>query len=160
IDPRLAELRRAVADPLPHPTTDQLRAAGTAIQDWAFRHYETLPDQPIGRTETPDQLGGWLNHPPPEAARPFADVLADFRQFIEPYAFRVNHPRFAAFVPGAPCFPSVLGDWLTAAANFFAGVWLEASGPAQVESTVLDWFRSWLGLPETTRGVLTGGGSE
>ena len=137
-----------------------MRAAATAIQDWAFRHYETLPDQPIGLTETADRLCDWLNHSPPEAGRPFADVLGDFRQYIEPYAFRVNHPRFAAFVPGAPCFPSVLGDWLTAAANFFAGVWLEASGPAQVESTVLDWFRSWLGLPETTRGVLTGGGSE
>ena len=54
----------------------------------------------------------------------------------------------------------MLGDWLTAAANFFAGVWLEAAGPAQVETTVLDWFRQWLGMPDTTRGVLTSGGSE
>lgn len=87
-------------------------------------------------------------------------MLANFRAHIEPYYFRTNHPRFLAFVPGAPCFPAVLGDWLTAAANVFAGVWLEAAGPAQVERTVLDWFRSWLGLPESTRGVLTGGGSE
>jgi aromatic-L-amino-acid/L-tryptophan decarboxylase len=156
----LAQLREAVATPLPHPTTDELRAAATAIQDWGFRHHETLRDQPIGLTETAERLGGWLNHPPPDAGRPFADILADFRRYVEPFAFRVNHPRFAAFIPGAPCFPSVLGDWLTAAANFFAGVWLEASGPAQVESTVLDWFRTWLGLPDTTRGVLTGGGSE
>ena len=54
----------------------------------------------------------------------------------------------------------MLGDWLTAAANFFAGVWLEGAGPGQVESTVLDWFRQWLGMPATTRGVLTTGGSE
>ena len=67
---------------------------------------------------------------------------------------------FLAFVPGTPCFPSMLGDWLTAAANFFCGVWLEASGPAHIESIVLDWFRQWLGLPESTRGVLTTGGSE
>ena len=160
IDPRLAQLRRAVADPLPHPSEEDLRAAATAVQDWAFHHYQTLPNQSIGLTETAGRLAGWLNLAPPEAARPFADILSTFRRFVEPYAFRVNHPRFAAFIPGAPCFPSVLGDWLTAAANFFAGVWLEAAGPAQVESTVLDWFRSWLGLPDTTRGVLTGGGSE
>jgi glutamate/tyrosine decarboxylase-like PLP-dependent enzyme len=86
--------------------------------------------------------------------------MADFRRCVEPFAFRPNHPRFLAFVPGAPCVPSVLGDWLTSAANFFAGVWMEGSGPAQVESTVLDWFRRWLGLPATTRGILTGGGSE
>ena len=31
-DARLAELRRAVADPLPHPEPDELRAAADAIQ--------------------------------------------------------------------------------------------------------------------------------
>lgn len=87
-------------------------------------------------------------------------MLADFRRYVEPYAFRVNHPRFLAFVPGTPCLPSMLGDWLTAAANFFCGVWLEASGPAQVETTILGWFRDWLGMPRSTRGVLTTGGSE
>ena len=49
---------------------------------------------------------------------------------------------------------------MTAAANFFVGVWMEAAGPTQVESTVLDWFRQWLGMPDSTRGLLTGGGSE
>lgn len=72
----------------------------------------------------------------------------------------MTHPRFLAFVPGAPTVPALLGDWLTAAANAFAGVWKEAAGPAQVEVTVLDWFRSWLGLPDSTRGLLAGGGSE
>jgi glutamate/tyrosine decarboxylase-like PLP-dependent enzyme len=101
-----------------------------------------------------------LDRPPPDRGRPFADVLADFRTHIEPFAFRTNHPRFLAFIPGAPCFPAVLGDWLTGAANFFASVWLEGAGPTQVETTVLGWFRDWLGMPHTTRGVLTGGGSE
>jgi glutamate/tyrosine decarboxylase-like PLP-dependent enzyme len=153
-------LRRAVAEPLPHPDANALRAAADAVRDWAIRHHETLADQPIGLTATPRQLGDWLHRPPPEAGRSFPSLLDDFRQFVEPYAFRVNHPRFLAFVPGAPSVPSMLGDWLTAAANFFAGVWLEASGPAQVETTVLDWFRQWLGMPETARGVLTTGGSE
>jgi aromatic-L-amino-acid/L-tryptophan decarboxylase len=160
LTPRLAELRRAVADPLPHPTLEELRSAAGAIQDWALNHYQSLPDQPIGATPSPAELRASLDLPPPDEGRAFADVLADFRQHIEPNAFRVNHPRFMAFVPGAPCFPSILGDWLSTAANFFCGVWLEAAGPAQVESTVLDWFRQWLGMPDTTRGVLTSGGSE
>src|SRR5262249_50304463 len=125
-----------------------------------LNHYQTLPEQPIGLTGTPEQLGRWLDHPPPDHGRSFDEVLADFRRYVEPYAFRINHPRFLAFVPGTPSFPSILGDWLTAAANFFCGVWLEASGPAQVETTVLGWFRDWLDLPATTCGVLTTGGSE
>ena len=137
-----------------------MRAAAEAIQAWAFRHHETLGDQPIGLTAPPAEMRSRLDHPPPDIGRPFADVLAEFREHVEPFAFRTNHPRFLAFIPGAPCVPAMLGDWLTAAANFFAGVWLEGAGPAQVENTVLDWFRQWLGMPDTTRGVLTGGGSE
>ncbi|MBO0699348.1 MAG: hypothetical protein J2P46_13210, partial [Zavarzinella sp.] len=156
----MSELRRAVERPLPHPSPADLRAAAAAIQDWAFTHSETLGEQHIGLTATPAEIRPRIDLPPPDAGRPFADILADFREHVAAYAFRTNHPRFLAFVPGAPCWPSVLGDWLTAAANFFCGVWLEGSGPAQVESTVLDWFRQWLGMPDTTRGVLTTGGSE
>src|SRR5207248_8841308 len=98
--------------------------------------------------------------PPPETGRDFAAVLADFEKKVAPFAFRVNHPRFLAFIPSAPNFVSVLGDLLCAGTNFFAGVWLEACGPAAVELVVLDWFRGLLGLPEGTSGLLTSGGSE
>jgi glutamate/tyrosine decarboxylase-like PLP-dependent enzyme len=101
-----------------------------------------------------------LREPPPEYGRPFAEVLAAFADKVAAYACRVNHPRFLAFIPGAPTFVSVLGDLLCAGTNFFAGVWLEAAGPAQVELVVLDWFREWLGMPPGAGGVLTGGGSE
>src|SRR5262249_22487194 len=77
-----------------------------------------------------------------------------------PFAFRVNHPRFLAFIPSAPNFVSVLGDMLCAGTNFFAGVWLEACGPAEVELVVLDWFRELLGMPQGASGILTSGGSE
>src|SRR5207247_4546197 len=70
------------------------------------------------------------------------------------------HPRFAAFIPGAPNLVSVLGDWLCSATNFFCGVWLEAPGPTQVELLVLDWFKEFLGYPAEARGILTSGGSE
>ena len=153
-------MRRAVAKPLPHPDEAELRAAAIDIQNWAFADYKTLSDQPIGLTATPEELTPYLDLPPPETGEPFSAIFQDFRRHVLRNAFRVNHPRFLAFVPGPPCFPSILGDWLADAANLFAGVWLEASGPAQVESTVLDWFRQWLGMPETTRGILTSGGSK
>src|SRR6202011_4254944 len=79
---------------------------------------------------------------------------------IEPWALRPGHPRFWAFIPGAPTLVSVLGDWLSSAMNFFCGVWLEASAPTQIEILVLDWFKEFLGLPAGASGVLTSGGSE
>jgi glutamate/tyrosine decarboxylase-like PLP-dependent enzyme len=53
----------------------------------------------------------------------------------------------------------VLGDWLAAGFNCFGGVWSVAAGPNALELTVLDWFRSWLGLPPGASGLLTSGGS-
>jgi aromatic-L-amino-acid/L-tryptophan decarboxylase len=159
-DGRLAALRAAVAEPLSHPSADELQAAVRQIGDWAFADYFSLPERGIGRTGTPEQMHALLAADPPAVGRPFADVLKDFTDRIASFALRTNHPRFLAFVPGAPCFPAILGDWLTAAANLFAGVWLEAPAATQIECIVLDWFRQWLGMPETTRGLLTGGGSE
>jgi glutamate/tyrosine decarboxylase-like PLP-dependent enzyme len=125
-----------------------------------LRHLTTLPQQAIGRTLSRGELDALLGGPPPEAGTPFADVLAEFQEKVAPNAFRTNHPRFLAFVPSAPAFPSVLGELLCAGTNFFAGVWLEASGPSAVELVVLDWFKQFLGYPAGAGGLLTGGGSE
>ncbi len=160
IDANLIALRQACASPLPHPEPDTLRRWANQVVSWFLRHHATLPDQPIGLPATRATLEGLLRRPPPETGGDFALLLEEFDRVIARHAFRVNHPRFLAFIPSAPSAVATLGDWLCAAANFFAGVWLEASGPTQVELIVLDWFRQWLGLPESTQGLLTGGGSE
>jgi len=145
---------------VPHPDPDELRSLGGQVLDWLLNHHATLPDQPIGRSASRAAMERLLREPPPEAGRDFAAVLADFADKVAPFACRVNHPRFLAFVPGAPTFISVLGDLLCAGTNFFAGVWLEAAGPSQVELVVLDWFRAFLGMPPGTMGIITSGGSE
>jgi glutamate/tyrosine decarboxylase-like PLP-dependent enzyme len=38
-------------------------------------------------------------------------------------------------------------------------VWPVAAGPNQIEMTVLEWFRQWMGMPEGSSGLLTSGGS-
>jgi glutamate/tyrosine decarboxylase-like PLP-dependent enzyme len=154
------ELRSQLAEPLPHPDPAVLEALSAQTVRWVLRHFTTLADQPIGRTASRAQMEGLLREPPPEQGQEFAQVLAEFQDRVAAYAFRVNHPRFLAFVPGAPSFLSVLGDWLSAGTNFFAGVWLEAAGPAQVELLVLDWFKEFVGYPATASGLLTSGGSE
>ena len=155
---RLDELRRLCAEPLPGAAA--LRADGELILDWLLRHHATLPEQHVGRPASRADMEAVLGAPFPETGQPLTEVLADFADKVAPFACRINHPRFLAFIPSAPTFVSVLGDFLAAGVNYFAGVWLEAAGPAQVELAVLDWFRDVLGLPPGTSGVLTGGGSE
>ncbi|HEV3142834.1 MAG TPA: aminotransferase class V-fold PLP-dependent enzyme [Gemmataceae bacterium] len=153
-------LRQQLAKPHTHPSeAERVEWAGQVAQ-WALRHFQTLPEQRIGQYVERAVLEPMLHEAAPEQGQPFTHVLGEFQSKITPNAFRTSHPRFLAFVPGAPSFPSVLGDWLCAASNFFCGVWLEASGPTQVEVTVLEWFKSLLGYPAEARGILTSGGSE
>ncbi len=156
----LDELRHRCDRPLPHPDWNALRDFGAQIVQWVIHHHTTLNDQSIGRTASRAELEGLLCEPLSEEGQGFERVFTEFQEKVAPYAFRVNHPRFAAFIPGAPNFFSILGDWLCAGTNFFDGVWLEACGPTQVELVVLDWFKDWLGYPAAATGILTGGGSE
>jgi aromatic-L-amino-acid decarboxylase len=160
IDERLTTLRQRIEQPLPHPSIDDLQAATDLLRDWTLHHHLTLADQPIGHTPSPAYLAQRLTATPSEQGKPFTDVLQVFREVILPNTLKVGHPRFLAFIPGSPSYPSILGDWLTSAANLFGGVWLEGAAAAQIETMVLDWFRQWLGLPPSTRGTLTSGGSE
>jgi glutamate/tyrosine decarboxylase-like PLP-dependent enzyme len=146
--------------PLPHPDPPALHALARETADWIIQHFATLPEQAVGQSAPRAKMETLLREPAPETGQEFSRVLTEFQERVVPYAFRTNHPRFLAFIPGGPTFLSVLGDWLCAGTNFFAGVWLEASGPSQVELVVLDWFKEFVGYPAEASGILTSGGSE
>jgi glutamate/tyrosine decarboxylase-like PLP-dependent enzyme len=156
----LANLRAQLAEPLFHPDPAQQNAMTKQVTDYLLAHLGSLREQGIGQTGSRSEMEALLREPPPESGQAFADVVDEFHRKVVPHAFRVNHPRFFAFVPSAPTYLSVLGDMLCAGTNFFAGVWLEAAGPAQVEIVVLDWFKEFVGYPSGASGILTGGGSE
>src|SRR4051812_43199354 len=70
-----------------------------------------------------------------------------------------DHPRFFARVPSPSNAVAALGDALAAGFNAFAGSWAGGSGPSALELVVLDWLRTWIGLPDETEGILVSGGS-
>ncbi|MDE3173556.1 MAG: hypothetical protein KGN74_10835 [Gemmatimonadota bacterium] len=134
---------------------------GRRVADLVAAHLARVRDEPvqhpIGRREARDLAA--LPAVAPEAGAPFDGIVATLQARVFPYHAREPHPRFMGYVPSAPTFPAVLGDWIATGYNFFAGVWSVAAGPNEVELTVLEWFRGWLGLPDGTRGLLTSGGS-
>jgi glutamate/tyrosine decarboxylase-like PLP-dependent enzyme len=139
---------------------DWLRSAGNQVMDAMLDDFLRLDQEGIGLTLSRQELDRLLAEPPPEAGADFGHVLADIRTKVIRNSYRPSHPRFLAFIPGAPTFVSILGDCLASNANLFAGVWKEASGAAQVEVVVLDWFKQILEFPAQAMGLLTSGGSE
>jgi aromatic-L-amino-acid decarboxylase len=159
-NPSLDELRQACASPPEHPTPEWMRNAGALTMNAMLDDFFQLGQQAIGVTGSRPEMERLLREPPPQDGMDFTQLLAEFHDKIVHHSFRASHPRFLAFIPGAPTFASILGDCLASNANLFAGVWKEASGAAQVEIVVLDWFKQILGYPPEAMGLLTGGGSE
>lgn len=138
---------------------ETMRRFGYRVVDSIVEHFETLRDRPVlnvaSRAETQELLGG----DPPEEGEPLDALIREFEERVATRMSHVDHPRMFAFVPGAGTFVGAMGDALAAGYNIYGGTWLESSGPSQVELTVIDWFRRWLGLPEGAGGTLVSGGS-
>jgi aromatic-L-amino-acid/L-tryptophan decarboxylase len=116
-------------------------------------------DGPALRRASPAEMRERLSGSISESPAPFEEVLAQLEHDVLPFASRNDHPGFFAFVPSSGTWPAALGDFIASALNIFAGSWMEAAGPSQVELEVVDCFRRWLGLPEGAGGVLVSGGS-
>jgi aromatic-L-amino-acid/L-tryptophan decarboxylase len=153
-------LRQELAEPLAHPSPETLREQAIQALDWLLDHWKSLPAEPVGRRATGAAMKALLDLEPPEKGLGFEHAFADFRESVAAYTMRLNHPRFLAFIPSAPTLYAAIADLLVSGTNYFCGVWIEAAGPAQVERTVLGWFRRLLGMPPETRGIVTTGGSE
>ena len=118
-----------------------------------------LPEEAAWLGGSRAELEPLMREDPPEEGRPPEEVIERAAREILPISGRVDHPRFFAFVPSAPTWPGVLADYMAAGYNTFQGTWLGASGPSQLEVVVIDWFRDWLGYPDTAGGLFTSGGS-
>ena len=104
-------------------------------------------------------LDAKLKENPPEDGRPASDVIEQVAREVLPFAMRLDHPRCFAFIPSSPTWPGVLADFMAAGYNLNQCTWLTASGPSEIELVVIDWFRCWLGYPESAGGLLTSGAS-
>ena len=102
-----------------------------------------------------DRLAG----PPPEKPEDIEHILARLEEDVLPFRSRVDHPGFFAFVPSSGTWPGALGDLIASACNIYTGSWMESAGPSTLELEVLGWFKDWIGLPATSAGALTTGGS-
>ena len=68
-----------------------------AADQWTVRRATTSGACHVGKESQSPSLG---------------NVLGTFADKVAPHACRINHPRFFAFIPSAPTFLSVLGDFL------------------------------------------------
>ena len=138
---------------------DEMRALGYRVVDILVEHFEQLRDKPVTRKTDRPTLEKQLREPLPEQGTDAAQVLQRVEQVVFSNIMHLDHPRFFAFVPSPSNFVSVMADALVSGYNVFAGTWLEASGPAEIELVTIDWLRQLCGLPDSAGGLFVSGGS-
>ena len=154
----MSDDRLASRDPL-GLSPEEMRKLGYRVVDILVDHIENLPQGPVGHKARRDELEEALRETlPAEGADPL-DVLRQVEEKILPNLIHMGHPRYFAFVSSPANFVSVMGDALASGFNIFAGTWLEASGPTQVELVAIDWLARACGLPDTAGGIFVSGGS-
>lgn len=138
----------------------QMREFGYRVVDLLIEHVTSLPTKtPYSRAGRSDMEALLREDLPSERCADPLHVLLRAQEEIFAHMTHVDHPRFFAFVPGPGNFIGAMADALAAGFNVYAGSWLEAAAPAQVEIVTLDWLISACGLPDGSGGLFTSGGS-
>jgi len=145
--------------------SDPLGLTAEQMRDLGYRTVDMLVEQlsdrsaPALRRSSPGELRARLGGGPPQAARAWDDLMRQMQDDVLGFISRLAHPAYFAFIPACSTFPGALGDLITAAMSIDASLWMSAAGPSQLELTVLDWFKEWIGYPPEAAGVLVSGGS-
>src|SRR6516225_10139426 len=138
---------------------EAMRRAGYAAVDALAARMADPEAEPVLRRATPAEMRERLGGAPPEQGAGLDAVLARVIEDVLPYQAGTNHPGYFAFIPYFTTWPAALAELIAAAINVSPWAWMESPAGTQIELEVIDWFRSWLGMPDGTAGVLVSGGS-
>jgi len=100
----------------------------------------------VGDTITPGGLGGT------EALRTFAEHLA-------PACMPTDHPRYLAFVAGAPTMAASAFDLVVGSSSLCGSTWLDGAGMVFAENQALRWIADLAGMPDSAGGCFVTGGT-
>jgi len=122
-------------------------------------HIANLPASPRANLENIVEIAKSLREPPPETGADFDLLLHFLMERVIPVSINTAHPAYMGYIPGGGLYPSALADFIAAATNRYVGAWYAAPAAARLETNVLDWFAELMGYPQTSRGIMTTGGS-
>ena len=140
-------------------TPQQMRELASKATDILVERICALGSAKAWDGEFREILAREFDGPPPESGRVAEEVLEQVARDVLPYGAQLDHPRFFGFIPSSPTWPGILADFLASGYNINTCSWLVSSGTSHLELVVLDWFRNWIGYPETAGGLMTSGGS-
>jgi aromatic-L-amino-acid decarboxylase len=139
-------------------TPDEFRRQGHALIDWIASYIEGVDEYPVAASVAPGEIRGRLPPSPPDAAEPFAAVMADVDGVIVPGLTHWQHPSFFAYFPANSTYPAILGELLSAGLGVNGMLWATSPACTELETLMCDWMAELLDLPARFRSDGAGGG--
>jgi aromatic-L-amino-acid decarboxylase len=141
-----------------HMDPEEFRRQGHALIDWLADYAANVEQYPVLSPLVPGDVANTLPLSAPQHGEDFDDIMADFERDILPGITHWQSPNFFAYFPANTSGPSILGELLSAGLGVQGMLWLTSPACTELETRVLDWVASMLGLPAkfTSRGA--GGG--
>jgi glutamate/tyrosine decarboxylase-like PLP-dependent enzyme len=130
-----------------------LSLAHSLAQDYL----ETLATRRVGATATVEQLRAALGGPLPYQGIPGEQVIREMALAADSGLIASAGPRYFGFVVGGSLPAALAAEWLAAAWDQNAALYLKAPAASVVEEVVAGWVLDLLGLPKSaTVGFVTG----
>jgi aromatic-L-amino-acid/L-tryptophan decarboxylase len=130
------------------------RRDGYALVDWIAEYLEHSDKFPVLARVTPGEIVAALPQDAPEDPESFGAIMADFERVLVPGLTHWNHPSFFAYFAITGSAPGVLADFLSAALNQQAMLWVTSPAATELEAVTLGWLRRLIGLPDAFEGVI------
>jgi len=141
-----------------HMTPDQFRRHGRELVDWIADYYERVESFPVLSQVQPGEIRSQLPAEPPQQGESFAAMMQDVENIVLPGITHWQSPNFFAYFPTGASFPSILGDLLSSGFGVQGMIWATSPAATELETHVLDWMATMLGLPNKFLSSDSGGG--
>ena len=138
---------------------------GPSVHDFALQDRGILNDVThwvVERRAEPIPVRPGRVTPLPEVTRlglGIRSTWAALRDHLLLTSFPTDHPRYLAFVGGAPTPAAIIADVALSAAAVYGGSELEAGDVVAAERAAVRWLCDIFGYPESAHGVFVSGGS-
>jgi len=145
-------------EPSFHMSAEQFRHHGKQVVDWISDYYARIESLPVLSQVRPGEIRQALPDHPPAHGEAFESLLSDLDRIILRGVTHWQSPNFFAYFPANASGPAILGDLLSSALGVQGMLWATSPACTELETQVLDWLVTMLGLPEKFLSSNTGGG--
>jgi aromatic-L-amino-acid decarboxylase len=139
-------------------TPDEFRRYGHAVVDWIADYQSRVESFPVLSQAKPGQVRASLPANPPAKGEAFDAILGDVERLILPGVTHWQSPNFFAYFPCNASGAGILGDLVSSGLGVQGMLWSTSPACTELETHMMDWLVSMLGLPEKFRSSSTGGG--